>query len=82
MSWGRAQRRFDRAVRKHVVVHTRGGHTIDGILGSVYADGIVVREAMYVRPGDRDVPLDGAQIVPWDSIEWVQELPHARTEIE
>jgi len=68
-------RRFNRARKRRVVVHTRQGHSIDGILTGIYADAIVVEAATFIRTDDTSVPLDGAQIVPWSSLEWVQEVP-------
>lgn len=71
----RPRRRFRRAVRKRVVVHTNQGYSIDGVLSGLYADGMSVENASLIRSnGEPDVPLGGAQILPWESVEWVQEL--------
>ncbi len=72
--------RFEQAVKRRVVLHSKAGHSVDGVLSGVYADGVCVTDAAFMRPGEPDVPLEGAQIMPWQSIEWIQELGHARSE--
>lgn len=66
--------RYGESLRRRVVVHTRGGHSIDGILAGVYADTVVVSHAHFVRPGDTPVPLEGDQLIPWQTVEWTQEV--------
>lgn len=68
--------RFSQALRRRIVLHTQSGHSIDGILLGLYADGLCVTAAKFLRPGEGPVPLDGDQIVPWSSVDWIQELPH------
>jgi hypothetical protein len=60
-----------------VIVHTKEGYSLDGVLVDVYADGVELEAATFVRSNDYDTPLDGRQIIPWQSIEWVQELTSA-----
>jgi len=62
------------AVRRHVVLHLREGHSLDGVLAGIYADGVELTSATFLRTDSADTPLDGAQLVPWDAISWIQEL--------
>jgi len=79
--WPRQTRyRFQQAVRKHVIVHTHGGRSLDGVLAGLYSDGIALEHAIFLRSGEPDVPLDGAQLLTWASIDWIQELTDARAE--
>ena len=73
-----ARRRFKQAVRRHVTVHLQGELSIDGVLAGIYADGVQLDAARYLRTDDYDVPLEGVQLIPWSSILWVQELSDAR----
>jgi hypothetical protein len=61
-------------VRRHVILHIREGYSLDGILSGLYADGVELADARFIRADDYDTALDGVQIVPWTSIVWVQEL--------
>jgi hypothetical protein len=70
----RPKRRFELSIRRRVVVHLNGGYSIDGVLGGIYADGVEVRSARYVRADEYDTPLDGTQVIPWQSVAWIQEL--------
>lgn len=74
MRWFTVERRFERAVRRRVIVHTRDGYSLDGVLHGLYADGVELGDATFIRTDDSDVALDGTQIIPWRSISWVQEL--------
>jgi hypothetical protein len=76
LSWF-APRRFRQGVRRHVIVHLVEGVSLDGILGGVYADGVMLEAATYIRADDQDTPLDGTQVIPWQTILWVQELRDA-----
>ena len=76
MSW-LSPKRFRQAVRRHVVVHLAEGVSLDGILAGVYADGVMLEAASYIRANDYDTPLDGAQIIPWQNVLWIQELSDA-----
>lgn len=69
------RQRFEDALRRRVIVHTRGGHSIDGILTGLYPDAVAVEHATYLRTGDPSVPLDGTQLIPWGQVTWAQELP-------
>jgi hypothetical protein len=69
-----ARRRFKQTVRKHVVLHLREGYSLDGVLAGIYADGVQLDGAKFVRAESADVALDGVQLVPWESLSWVQEL--------
>ena len=69
-----ARRRFRRAVRRHVVLHLREGYSLDGVLAGIYADGVQLDGAKFIRAESADVSLDGVQLVPWDSLSWIQEL--------
>lgn len=66
--------RFQMAVKRRVIVHLHAGFSLDGILAGLYADGVTLDAASYVRADEHDTPLDGVQIIPWQSIAWVQEL--------
>ena len=66
--------RFRQAHRKHGVLHLKDGISLDGVLVDLYADGVELDAAKYIRADDYDTPLDGIQLVPWGQIIWVQEL--------
>lgn len=70
--------RFDAMIRRHVVVHFNEGYTLDGVLAGLYADGVELEAAKFVRTDEYDTPLDGVQVIPWTAIAWVQELADAR----
>lgn len=72
-----AGRRFKQAVKRHVIVHLTEGASLDGVLGGVYADGLMLEAASWIRADDYDTPLDGVQIIPWQTIVFVQELRDA-----
>lgn len=61
----------------HVIVHLTEGVSLDGVLGGIYADGVELEAASYIRADDYDTPLDGTQIIPWHTILWVQEIRDA-----
>lgn len=68
-------RRFRRAIRRRVIVHLVEGYSLDGVLGGIYADGLELGSASYVRVDEEyDTPLDGVQIIPWHAVSWIQEL--------
>jgi hypothetical protein len=66
--------RFRQAVRHRIVCHTVDGYSLEGVLSGLYADGLVVGTATFVRVGEPDTPLDGEQLIPWRSVSWIQEL--------
>lgn len=66
--------RLGSLTRRHVILHLRDGYSLDGVLARLYADGVELQSAKFIRADDYDTPLDGVQIVPWQSISWVQEL--------
>lgn len=70
----RANSRFAASVLRHVIVHTTEGYSIGGVLVGLYADGIEMRNARFIRADEYDTPLDGVQIIPWTSVAWMQEL--------
>lgn len=75
MGWLTPEQRFKKAVRRHVVIHTTAGFSLDGVLSGLYADGVCVSAATFLRSnGEPPVPLDGEQIIPWVKIEWIQEI--------
>ena len=49
-------------------MHLTEGVSLDGVLGGVYADGVMLEAASYIRANDYDTPLDGVQIIPWQTI--------------
>ena len=69
-----ARRRFRMAVKRRVIVHLTEGASLDGVLGGVYADGVLLEAASWIRADDYDTPLDGVQIIPWSTVLFVQEL--------
>lgn len=70
-------RRFKALTKRRVVLHLKEGVSLDGILHGLYADGVELGAATFIRADDYDVPLDGQQVIPWGSILWVQELADA-----
>lgn len=71
------RRRFKQTVSRHVIVHLREGISLDGVLHGVYADGVELGSATFLKADDYDTPLSGAQIIPWATVLWVQEVSDA-----
>lgn len=73
----RFRRRLNAMIGHQVVVHTRDGRSVQGVLVGVWADAIELRAAaVLIHSGDR-VPLDGQTLVPVERVEWYQALPPA-----
>jgi hypothetical protein len=54
-----------------VVVQTKDGHTIDGMMAAVYADHYRLESGKYLVGGDSRV-LSGDELVPIDNVSWIQ----------
>jgi len=61
-------------LKKTVVIQTKDGKTIRGILHGKYADRWTLREAQIVGAGIQDQPLGGVQHVPVENVSFVQEI--------
>lgn len=72
-----AEQRIEALLFKRVIVHTRSGHSIEGVLAGSYADSVVVRHARYLLAENGTEQLDGDQIIPSGNVEWIQELTDA-----
>lgn len=59
--------------RSRVVVHTRGGASIEGVLTNVYPDCLVLEHASYLSAGGRTT-IDGEAIIERAKVEWIQKL--------
>lgn len=74
------EKRIDAMVGKLVVLHTKGDHSIEGVLTDVYPDCVVLKHAYYIDAvnGGRQT-IVGDQVVP-RPFEFAQELAHAGAE--
>lgn len=62
---------LSRRTKRRVVVQTKDGNSIDGLLWKTARDGIVLFDARYV--GDSSpVPLDGLTYVPKANVSFLQ----------
>lgn len=59
-------------VGRTVVVNTRSGESLRGVLVADHADRVSLRDAVYLRAG-AEVAIDGLAHVPRGSVSWVQE---------
>lgn len=56
-----------------VVVHTRSGDSVRGILIGVFKDSLVIAHATLLQ-GDTTTNIDGEVVVPRDQVAWLQTL--------
>jgi hypothetical protein len=56
-----------------VIVHTKAGSSIKGLLGAVYDDCIVLRDAALLEEGGI-VILDGDVPIPRESVDFMQRV--------
>jgi len=57
--------------REEVVVHTRDGRSIKGVLVATYRDGLALRHAVAFLEGG-DSPLTGDVLIPRENVSFVQ----------
>ena len=57
-----------------VVVHTREGSSIRGVLLAVYSDVYVLRHAAYLNPDGSTVAIDGEALIPLARVAFTQRL--------
>lgn len=71
-------KRLPQAVLKRVAVHTRDGHTLEGVLLGVYSDAVSLAHVTYVRAEDQSrVVIEGDTLIPTSNLSFIQELaPH------
>lgn len=64
---------LDTVERSRVVVHTRAGSSIEGVLTHVYPDVVVLEHASYLTGSGRTT-IDGEAIVERPKVDWIQRL--------
>lgn len=69
-----AVRWINRLTRRTVVVNTRDGQSLRGVLVAVYRDCIVLAHAVYLA-GEGEVKADGEVVVPRETVGWLQVMP-------
>lgn len=74
MSWFKPLRRIELARLNRVVVHTKDGHTLSGVLWREYADAVDLRSVSYIRDDATVLPVDGNILVLLENVSWIQEL--------
>jgi len=57
-----------------VVLHTRDGSSIRGVLLAVHADVYVLRHAAYLNPDGSTVAIDGEALVPVTRVGFIQRI--------
>lgn len=65
---------IDRLTRRSVVVHTRDGASMRGILVAAHRDCLVLAHVRYLA-GEGEVTVDGEAVVPRDTVAWLQVMP-------
>ena len=71
MRW---KQRIDQAIRRRVVLHTKDGHSLRGVLWANYPDAVELRAAQYLRDDGVTLPTEGSVLVPTGNVSWIQEL--------
>lgn len=69
----RERRWLFRLERRTVVVHTRNGSSIRGVLAGTYQDALVLTAAALLS-GNETIPIDGDVTVPRGNVDWIQGL--------
>lgn len=57
-----------------VVLHTRDGSSIRGVLLAVHSDVYVLRHAAYLNPDGSTVAIDGEALVPIGRVGFIQRI--------
>lgn len=65
---------IERLTRRSVVVHTRDGASMRGVLVATYRDCLVLSHANYLA-GEGAVAVDGEVVVPRETVSWLQVMP-------
>jgi small nuclear ribonucleoprotein (snRNP)-like protein len=65
---------INRLTRRTVVVHTRDGQSLRGVLVGAYRDCLVLSHAVYLA-GEGEVNVDGEVAVPRQTVGWLQVIP-------
>lgn len=59
--------------RSRVVVHTRGGSSIEGVLTGLYPDCLVLEHASALSGSGR-LSIDGEALIERTKVDWIQRL--------
>lgn len=65
---------IDRLTRRSVVVHTRDGASLKGVLVGSYRDCLVLAHVRYLA-GEGEASVDGEAVVPRETVGWIQVIP-------
>lgn len=68
-----AARRLKALSGKRVRLHTKDGHSLNGLVLSVHGDAIVLGHASYLKDGGSE-PLSGDIVVPLSNFSFAQEI--------
>lgn len=64
-------------VKRTVIVHTKDGQSVRGVLCAHHSDRLTLTEAFYLTDKQAELPIDGLAHVPRSNVAWIQELPKA-----
>lgn len=64
---------FEEAVASTVICHLKTGESLKGNLSAVYADALLLRDAVVLDP-DTQTELEGTIAVPRDSVDYIQQV--------
>lgn len=64
---------LDTVERHRVVVHTKAGSSIEGILTALYPDDLVLEHASVLSSGGR-LAIDGEAVIGRSEVDWIQRL--------
>lgn len=63
---------IERQTKSTVVLHTRDGQSIRGVLIRAYSDCVVLHHAAFLSPGGGETQVDGEVILPRPNLSWLQ----------
>ena len=66
---------WERAHKRHVMVHQTDDRTIRGYVKEVAPDGVLLASAEYLPDQGAPMPLGGEVFIPRERVNWVQVLP-------
>ena len=65
------RRRLPKLVKESVVLHTRDGRSLSGVLSGAYPDVVALAHASYFLEDGRREPLSGDLLVPRENVSFL-----------
>jgi hypothetical protein len=61
-------------VKKTMIVNTKDGQSVRGVLIKQHSDRLTLDNALYLQENGRETAIDGLTHVPISNVSWVQEI--------